>query len=839
MRRFIRLMSAALAAALLIPAVALAVPATVPVQGVLQDADGAPIAGDLPVEFNLYADAAGEALVWTETRQVSFDRGFFTLDLGADEPLDAGLFRDNAAGLWLGIAVDGDDEMALVAIGTAPFAGFAEYAGEAATAANAETAATAATADRATVADSADDAALLGGVAVDDLARADHTHPFAALTDIPAGLADGDDDTTYAAGDGLTLADGSFALRPCAAGEVLVGSDAGWVCAAGETLSPAVGAELVGTDLVITDGVGVSVVDLAALVADGDADPANELLIGAALEDATLVLTDAGGETRVDLGALIPDAALAVTAAALEDTTLTLSRGADPADALAVDLAPLVPVDGDSDPTNELLQGGALNGTVLTFSDAGGDVSVDLAALTPEELDGDPLNEVLQAAMLAGADLVLTDAGGQYTVDLSSLIDDADADAANELIRAAAFDGAVLTISDAGGDYAIDLSGLGDDADPDPTNELLTGASFNGGVLTLADAGGQRQVDLSALVDDADPDPTNELLTGASLNGSVLTLADNGGQRQVELGSLIDDADADPANELLTGASLNGTTLSIEDAGGQRQIELASLIDDADADPTNERITGVSLDGTVLRIEEGGAAQQVDLAGVASDDQTLSIDGASGALTISEGNTVNVWQGAFVLSSNLGISEDDIAFADSVNGDDNGASVELPFTVNYGGVAYTHAFVSTNGWIEFQQAAADLNADFSNETLPTNEHPGPFAAIYWDDLVSTVSWEIAGTAPNRVFTVYWTGDTFTGDHIVRFTAQISETSGAITARYLSMAPEATGQGATLGFQTAGGANAKAYPLSTNVKVLDDNTDDNGPSEQGWSIAPLR
>jgi hypothetical protein len=44
-----------------------------------------------------------------------------------------------------------------------------------------------------------------------------------------------------------------------------------------------------------------------------------------------------------------------------------------------------------------------------------------------------------------------------------------------------------------------------------------------------------------------------------------------------------------------------------------------------------------------------------------------------------------------------------------------------------------------------------------------------------------------------------------------------------------------GQSATIGFQLHGGTNAKVYPISCNIKVLDDNRDD----AEGWSVSPIR
>ena len=50
-----------------------------------------------------------------------------------------------------------------------------------------------------------------------------------------------------------------------------------------------------------------------------------------------------------------------------------------------------------------------------------------------------------------------------------------------------------------------------------------------------------------------------------------------------------------------------------------------------------------------------------------------------------------------------------------------------------------------------------------------------------------------------------------------------------------MNPSANGQSATIGFQMAGGASAKAFPIISDGKILDDNRDNNS----GWSISPVR
>ena len=859
-----RSITTATLASILAGGAALAAPPKVPLQGVLTDAEGAAVDGMLDVEFALHPSAESDEVVWSETQAVDFERGVFAVYLGDAVPLDASVFDDNRS-VWLSIAVDGDAEMQRIEIATAPYAAFAQWAG---------------------------DAETVGGVGVDELARVGHRHGWGEIDGVPADLADGDADTTYdvAPGGGLMLAEGLFGLVACGEGEVLKAGPAGWACAAdsiGDADAATVsGLALVETTLAVTEGDRTLEVDLGSLVDDADADPLNELLQSAVLNGALLELTDAGGTTvvdlsglvgvdldpdpgnellmdgsldgstlrlvdaggelAIDLGALIEDADAdptneVLTAAVLQGTVLELTDGAG---TVSVDLAALV-ADGDADPVNEALTAAVLEGATLVLTEGGQTLRVDLSSLAGD--DGDPANELLQGASLEGTMLSLSDAGGVTTVDLAGLVDDADADPANELLTGVSLAGTTLTVSDAGGDRTVELGVLVDDADADPANELLTGAGLAGTVLTLSDAGGDRAVELGSLVDDADADPANELISGLALLGTVLTVSDAGGERSVDLGALVADADADPTNELLRQASLAGTVLTLSDAGGDRSVDLFSLVADADADPANELLTGASLNGTVLTITDAGGARQVELGSLVADGdanptnelQTLSFNGVTGALSLSGGNSVNVYQPAFTMAVNLGRSPDDIVLPIGINDvDDEVADVDLPFSVNYGGVAYNRVRISTNGWIEFGNAVGD--SDLSNDCLPTAVHAGPFVAAYWDDLRSTIRWGTEGTAPNRVFAIYYDARLWNNaGNNVDFTIEVHEGSGVINVRYISVAPAMIGQGATIGFQAAGGAGAKAYPIGCNVSVLDDNSDDGDNGDQGWSVAPLR
>ncbi len=346
-----------------------AVPATLPVQGVITDADGAPLDGTVSVAFTVYEDAAGTTSVFTETRDVSFAEGFFAVYLGDQAALDLAQLA-SLPSAYLGIAVNGDDEMDLIELGTVPFAAAAEFCAEATT---------------------------LQGLSPADLTLQSDDLDWSRLTSVPAGLDDGDDDTTYAAkgNSGIELVGGEFSLlSSCAVGNVLKRTATGWDCAADEsaagggTISDVT---LTGTTLNITESGIMYNVSLAGLqdgVNDADSNPSNELNSSLVLSGTTLQLTDNGGTLSANL-------------AALQD-------GVN---------------DADSNPSNELNSSLVLSGTTLQLTDNGGTLSANLAALQDgvNDADADPTNETNQSMTLSGTTLQLTDSAGTVSADLSSL----------------------------------------------------------------------------------------------------------------------------------------------------------------------------------------------------------------------------------------------------------------------------------------------------------------------------------------------------------------------------------------------------------------------------------
>jgi hypothetical protein len=188
--------------------------------------------------------------------------------------------------------------------------------------------------------------------------------------------------------------------------------------------------------------------------------------------------------------------------------------------------------------------------------------------------------------------------------------------------------------------------------------------------------------------------------------------------------------------------------------------------------------------------------------------------------------------GAWMLSS-----PNDLSGFTTLSGNDSTANATLPFTLTIDGTGYTTVAISTNGWLEFGGNTSG-NSDPTNDCLPTPAHTNPFLAAYWDDLQTfgnNVRYGTVGTSPNRTFIVDYDGVDVDpaveggGADDLRLQVEIHEGSNLINVRYHDTGSAATGTGATIGWQGAGGSGASAQPISCNARVLDDNR----PNE-GWS-----
>lgn len=173
---------AALALTLFSSVSAAAVPAEMHFQGVLTDNEGAPLSGQHSITVSLYDAQQGGALLWTQVSQLEVVGGVVDLVLGESTSISADIL--SSPQLWLGVQVDGDDELTpRQKLASVPYAARAAVAD---TAANVP--------DAALVAQWADQAGYALEADLADQSPATAPMAWAGLVGVPAGFADGTDD---------------------------------------------------------------------------------------------------------------------------------------------------------------------------------------------------------------------------------------------------------------------------------------------------------------------------------------------------------------------------------------------------------------------------------------------------------------------------------------------------------------------------------------------------------------------------------------------------------------------------------------------------------------------
>ncbi|MCC6625542.1 MAG: hypothetical protein IT385_30165 [Deltaproteobacteria bacterium] len=101
------------------------VPGSIPIQGYLTDADGQPVDGPTSIEIDLYD---GNVSIHAETHQVDVDQGAFIVHFGGGD-LDLELFRDHDD-LSIGVSVDGVALAPRFDLGAVPYAAYSHYCDE-------------------------------------------------------------------------------------------------------------------------------------------------------------------------------------------------------------------------------------------------------------------------------------------------------------------------------------------------------------------------------------------------------------------------------------------------------------------------------------------------------------------------------------------------------------------------------------------------------------------------------------------------------------------------------------------------------------------------------------
>ena len=117
-------------ASLLLPSSAFsAVPLEMPLQGVVRDNAGNPANGEFEVTFALYPseDATPAEAVWWNTQTINVNNGRFVTRLGEGNPLSPTDFSSGDT-LWLGMAIESEDELPRRPLGSSAYAVHAETA---------------------------------------------------------------------------------------------------------------------------------------------------------------------------------------------------------------------------------------------------------------------------------------------------------------------------------------------------------------------------------------------------------------------------------------------------------------------------------------------------------------------------------------------------------------------------------------------------------------------------------------------------------------------------------------------------------------------------------------
>jgi subtilisin family serine protease len=157
----------------------------------------------------------------------------------------------------------------------------------------------------------------------------------------------------------------------------------------------------------------------------------------------------------------------------------------------------------------------------------------------------------------------------------------------------------------------------------------------------------------------------------------------------------------------------------------------------------------------------------------------------------------------------------------AVSGDEDAATVALPFPVTFYGTTYSSASVTTNGLVNF---VAPRVGDYANSALPTATAPNGMIAVYWDDLVidkkASVQTATTGTAGSRRFVIVWNNAAVAADPSIRlsFQAVFDERSGNVTLQYKDAGSAALerGSSATIGIESATGTDALQYSFNETV-----------------------
>ncbi len=110
------------------PLVSAEVPLLLHHQGRIIDQSGVPLSGTQKITFKLYSNATAQNEIWREDVSISFQNGYYSVQLGINSPLKVSLFENKE--LWLGITVGtgGQELKPRIRLASVPYAVMAKVA---------------------------------------------------------------------------------------------------------------------------------------------------------------------------------------------------------------------------------------------------------------------------------------------------------------------------------------------------------------------------------------------------------------------------------------------------------------------------------------------------------------------------------------------------------------------------------------------------------------------------------------------------------------------------------------------------------------------------------------
>jgi len=129
------------------------------------------------------------------------------------------------------------------------------------------------------------------------------------------------------------------------------------------------------------------------------------------------------------------------------------------------------------------------------------------------------------------------------------------------------------------------------------------------------------------------------------------------------------------------------------------------------------------------------------------------------------------------------------------------AAITLPFSFKYNNISYTNVKVSSNGPLLFGTAPTSSTLTNNLATTTTTARPG--VAALWDDLQCTtgVTYQVSGTAPNRIFTAEWKNMEWnwsSNTAVISFQVKLYETTNVIEFVYQQEATAVNAGTASIG-----------------------------------------